>query len=154
MTMSSTTVVLTGNLIEDPELRFTPTGAAVCNFAVACSDRKFNKDSNEWEDGPTTFFRGSVWRRQAENVAESCRKGDRVVITGRLQQREYEDREGQKRTVMEVQADEVARSLLFNPVLHSGPGGSKVTREGASQSPSANDPWATPGYGDNDEPPF
>ncbi|WP_029212168.1 MULTISPECIES: single-stranded DNA-binding protein [Arsenicicoccus] len=109
-----TTLTIIGNLTQDPELRFTPSGAAVANFTVASTPRTFDRQSNEWKDGETLFMRCSVWREAAENVAESLQRGMRVVVTGRLVSRSWEDKEsGQKRSVMEMQVDEVGPSLRY-----------------------------------------
>ena len=108
-----TVITVIGNLTDDPELRFTPSGAAVANFTVASTPRQFDRQSNEWKDGETLFLRCSVWRQAAENVAESLQKGMRVIVQGRLVSRSYEDREGQKRTVNELQVDEVGPSLTW-----------------------------------------
>lgn len=106
-----TVITIIGNLTADPELRFTPSGAAVADFTVASTPRSFDRASNEWKDGETLFMRCSVWREAAENVAESLRKGMRVIVQGRLTQRSYETREGERRTVVELQVDEVGPSL-------------------------------------------
>src|ERR1700710_2179043 len=108
-----TVITVIGNLTGDPELRFTPSGAAVANFTVASTPRTFDRQSNEWKDGDTLFLRCSVWREAAESVAESLTKGTRVIVTGRLVQRSYETREGEKRTVYELQVDEVGPSLRY-----------------------------------------
>ncbi|MGC5627795.1 single-stranded DNA-binding protein [Georgenia sp. Z1344] len=108
-----TIITVVGNLTADPELRFTPSGAAVANFTVASTPRTFDRQSNEWKDGDTLFMRCSVWRDAAENVAESLTKGMRVMVQGRLTQRSYETQQGEKRTVVEMQADEVAPSLRY-----------------------------------------
>src|SRR5450756_124866 len=108
-----TTVTVIGNLTGDPELRFTPSGAAVANFTVASTPRQFDRQTNEWKDGDTLFLRCSIWREAAENVAESLTKGMRVLASGRLVQRSYETREGEKRTVYELQVDEVGPSLRY-----------------------------------------
>ncbi|TWG92652.1 single-strand binding protein [Nocardioides sp. J9] len=108
-----TVITVIGNLTDDPELRFTPSGAAVANFTVASTPRSFDRQTNEWKDGETLFLRCSVWRQAAENVAESLQKGMRVIVQGRLVSRSYEDREGQKRTVNELQVDEVGPSLTW-----------------------------------------
>lgn len=108
-----TVITVVGNLTADPELRFTPSGAAVASFTVASTPRTFDRQSNEWKDGDTLFMRCSVWRDAAENVAESLTKGTRVVVQGRLVQRSFETREGEKRTVVEMQVDEVAPSLRY-----------------------------------------
>lgn len=106
-----TVITIIGNLTADPELRFTPSGAAVADFTVASTPRTFDRNANEWKDGETLFMRCSVWREAAENVAESLRKGMRVIVQGRLTQRSYETREGERRTVVEMQVDEVGPSL-------------------------------------------
>ncbi len=108
-----TVITVIGNLTDDPELRFTPSGAAVANFTVASTPRTFDRQTSEWKDGETLFLRCSIWRQAAENVAESLQKGMRVIAQGRLVSRSYEDREGQKRTVNELQVDEVGPSLTW-----------------------------------------
>lgn len=108
-----TIITVVGNLVDDPELRFTPSGAAVANFRIASTPRTFDRQSNEWKDGEALFLSCSVWRQAAENVAESLQKGMRVVVQGRLKQRSYEDREGQRRTVVELEVDEVGPSLRY-----------------------------------------
>lgn len=161
-----TVITVVGNLTGDPELRFTPSGAAVANFTVASTPRTFDRQTNEWKDSETLFMRCSIWREAAENVAESLTKGMRVVANGRLVQRSYETREGEKRTVVEMQVDEVGPSLRYAsakvtraPRSGGGGGGGGF---GASSGPAQNDPWATSspasgtGSGGNfsDEPPF
>ena len=106
-----TIITVVGNLTADPELRFTPSGAAVASFTVASTPRTFDRGTNEWKDGDTLFLRCSVWRQAAENVAESLTKGQRVIVQGRLKQRSYETKEGEKRTVYEVEVDELGPSL-------------------------------------------
>ncbi|MGO4958104.1 single-stranded DNA-binding protein [Luteococcus sp. Sow4_B9] len=108
-----TPITLVGNLTADPELRFTPSGAAVANFTVASTPRQFDRQTNEWRDGEAMFLNCSVWRQAAENVAESLQKGMRVVVQGRLKSRSYETREGEKRTVFEVEVEEVGPSLKY-----------------------------------------
>ncbi|WGW11830.1 single-stranded DNA-binding protein [Saxibacter everestensis] len=108
-----TVITIVGNLTNDPELRFTPSGAAVANFTVASTPRNFDRQSNEWKDGETLFMRCSVWRDAAENVAESLTRGTRVVVQGRLKSRSYETKEGEKRTVIELDVDEVGASLRY-----------------------------------------
>src|SRR6478735_1296571 len=107
------TITLVGNLTGDPELRFTPSGAAVANFTVASTPRTFDRQANEWKDGDTLFMRCSVWRESAESVAESLTKGMRVIVQGRLVQRSYETKEGEKRTVVELQVEEIGPSLKY-----------------------------------------
>ncbi|MBC7549286.1 MAG: single-stranded DNA-binding protein [Cellulomonas sp.] len=108
-----TVITVIGNLTGDPELRFTPSGAAVANFTVASTPRQFDRQANEFKDGDTLFMRCSIWREAAENVAESLTKGMRVIASGRLVQRSYETREGEKRTVVELQVDEIGPSLRY-----------------------------------------
>ena len=157
-----TVITVIGNLTGDPELRFTPSGAAVANFTVASTPRTFDRQSNEFKDGDTLFMRCSIWREAAENVAESLTKGTRVVVTGRLVQRSYETREGEKRTVVELQVDEVGPSLRYASAkvtrTQRGGGGGGSFGGGGSSS-QADDPWATPAQGGSsggysDEPPF
>ncbi|MEZ0446375.1 single-stranded DNA-binding protein [Cellulomonas sp. ICMP 17802] len=178
--MSGETVItVIGNLTGDPELRFTPSGAAVANFTVASTPRTFDRQSNEWKDGDTLFLRCSIWREAAESVAESLTKGTRVIVTGRLVQRSYETREGEKRTVYELQVDEVGPSLRYATAkvtrtqrsggggggfgggggggFNNGGGGGGFGGSGGGSS-QQDDPWATPaggsGGGYSDEPPF
>ncbi|NKY05932.1 single-stranded DNA-binding protein, partial [Cellulomonas hominis] len=130
-----TVITVIGNLTADPELRFTPAGAAVANFTVASTPRTYDRQSNEWKDGDTLFLRCSIWREAAENAAESLTKGTRVIVQGRLIQRTYETREGEKRTVYELEVDEVGPSLRY--------ASAKVTRKasngngGNGQAPAA-----------------
>jgi single-strand DNA-binding protein len=136
-----TIITVVGNLVDDPELRFTPSGAAVANFRIASTPRTFDKQTNEWRDGDALFLSCSVWRQAAENVAESLQKGMRVVVQGRLKQRSYETREGEKRTVVELEVDEVGPSLKYATakvarVQRSGGGGGYGSTGG-------DDPWAT-----------
>ncbi|MEL4503363.1 single-stranded DNA-binding protein [Luteococcus sp. H138] len=125
-----TPITLVGNLTADPELRFTPSGAAVANFTVASTPRQFDRQSNEWRDGEAMFLNCSVWRQAAENVAESLTKGMRVVVQGRLKSRSYETREGEKRTVFEVEVDEIGPSLRYATA--------KVTRTSGGNSGGGN----------------
>jgi single-strand DNA-binding protein len=108
-----TTITVIGNLTNDPELRFTPSGSAVANFTIASTPRTFDRQSNEWKDGETLFLRAGAWREMAENVAESLTKGMRVIVSGRLKSRNYETKEGEKRTVMELEVDEIGPSLRY-----------------------------------------
>lgn len=145
-----TTLTVIGNLTDDPELRFTPSGAAVANFTVASTPRTFNKQTNAWDDGETLFLRCSIWRQAAENVAESLTRGTRVIVSGRLKARSYETREGEKRTVMELEVDEIGPSLTWatakvTRASRSGGGaGGGFGGGGGQQAAPANDPWATP----------
>jgi single-strand DNA-binding protein len=158
-----TVITIIGNLTNDPELRFTPSGAAVANFTVASTPRQFDRQTNEWKDGEALFLRCSIWRQAAENVAESLTRGMRVVVQGRLQQRSYETREGEKRTVIEMQVDEVGPSLRYATAKvnrtqrGSSGGGFGGDSAGSPSGGAADDPWsnaAPAGGGFSDEPPF
>ena len=123
-----TVITVIGNLTADPELRFTPSGAAVANFTVASTPRMFDRQTNEWKDGEALFLRCNIWREAAENVAESLTRGSRVIVSGRLKQRSFETREGEKRTVVELEVDEIGPSLRYatakvNKASRSGGGG-------------------------------
>jgi single-strand DNA-binding protein len=171
-----TVITIIGNLTNDPELRFTPSGAAVANFTVASTPRTFDRQSNEWKDGETLFMRCSVWREAAENVAESLQRGTRVIVNGRLRSRTYDTKEGEKRTVVELEVDEVGPSLRYattkvsktsrggsagfggggNGNNFGGGGGNSGSTPGRTE-----DPWATgPAGGGNafagtqEDPPF
>ena len=111
--MPDNTVTIVGNLTQDPEMRFTPNGVAMAKLSIAVNRRSFNRETNQWEEGETSYFNATCWRQMAENVSESLRKGTRVVVTGRLQQRSWETSEGEKRSMVEIQVDEVAPSLRF-----------------------------------------
>ncbi|HEX7147030.1 MAG TPA: single-stranded DNA-binding protein [Actinomycetes bacterium] len=145
-------VMLVGNLTDDPELRFTPNGAAVANFRLAVTPRVREGDS--WKDGETSFFRINVWRQQAENVAETLQKGTRCIVVGRLRTRSWETPEGEKRSVTEVEADEIGPSLKFATakVERSSRGGSGGGGGGGDWAGSA--AGASKGGQFNDEPPF
>ncbi len=135
-----TYITVVGNLTGDPELRFTPSGAAVANFTIASTPRTFDRQTNEWKDGDTLFLNCSVWRQAAENVAESLQKGMRVIAQGRLKARSYETREGEKRTVMELEVEEVGPSMKY--------ASAKVTRVsrgggGGGGFGGGDDPWAS-----------
>jgi len=146
-----TIITVVGNLTDDPDLRFTPSGAAVANFTVASTPRFFDKQTNDWKDGEALFLRCSVWRQAAENVAESLQRGSRVMVQGRLKQRSYETREGEKRTTFEVDVDEVGPSLKYataklTKTSRSGgsdSGGYNAGGGAAASSGGGNDPWAT-----------
>jgi len=142
-----TVITVVGNLTDDPELRFTPSGAAVANFTVASTPRTLNKQTNEWEDGEAMFLRCSVWRQAAENVAESLQKGARVIVQGRMRARTWETREGEKRTSFEIDVDEIGPSLRWATakVAKAGrsSGGGGYGASGGGQ-PAGGDPWATP----------
>jgi single-strand DNA-binding protein len=144
-----TVITVVGNLVDDPELRFTPSGAAVANFRIASTPRTFDRQTNEWKDGDALFLSCSVWRQAAENVAESLQRGMRVIVQGRLKQRSYETREGEKRTVVELEVDEVGPSLTFatakvTRASRSGGGGGYGGGQPRQQPAAGNDPWATP----------
>ena len=158
-----TVITIIGNLTADPELRFTPSGAAVASFTVASTPRQFDRQSNEWRDGETLFMRCSVWREAAENAAESLEKGMRVIVAGRLVSRSWDDKEtGQRRSVMEMQVDEVGPSLRYatakvNRTSRGGGGGGGFGGGGQQggfgggggqqAARSAEDPWSTGGGG-------
>lgn len=163
-----TTITVVGNLTADPELRFTPSGAAVANFTVAATPRTFDRQSGEWKDGEALFMRCNIWRQAAENVAESLTRGMRVVVQGRLRQRSYETKEGEKRTVVELEVDEIGPSLRYatakvNKAARSGGGaggGGGFGGGGGGGSAPVDDPWGSApaasggGGGFADEPPF
>jgi single-strand DNA-binding protein len=148
-----TTITVVGNLTADPELRFTPSGAAVANFTVAATPRTFDRQSGEWKDGEALFLRCNLWRQPAENVAESLIRGTRVIVQGRLRQRSYETKEGEKRTVVELEVDEIGPSLRYatakvNKATRSG---NTVSSDDWNRSPAS----APVGSGNfSDEPPF
>ena len=151
-----TIITIVGNLVDDPELRFTPSGAAVANFRMASTPRTFDRQTNEWKDGDALFLTCSVWRQAAENVAESLQRGMRVVVQGRLKSRQYETREGEKRTVFEIDVDEVGPSLKYATAKvtrttrqgggggYSGGGQGGQGGQGGGAAAPADDPWATP----------
>ncbi len=143
-----TPITVVGNLTADPELRFTPSGAAVANFTVASTPRTFDRQTNEWKDGEALFLNCSVWRQAAENAAESLTRGMRVIVSGRLKARSYETREGEKRTVFEIEVEEVGPSMKYatakvTKTSRSGGGGGG----GGFQSGGGDDPWASSGSG-------
>ncbi|MFC8008720.1 single-stranded DNA-binding protein [Streptomyces cinereoruber] len=145
------TITVVGNLVDDPELKFTPGGAAVAKFRIASTPRTFDKQTNEWKDGDSLFLPCAVWRQAAENVAESLQRGMRVIVQGRLKQRSYEDREGVKRTVFELDVEEVGPSLkgATAKVTKAGAGGRGAYEEArrAQGASAVRDPWLadTPG---------
>ena len=175
MAAGDTQITIIGNLVDDPQLRYTPTGQAVANFRVASTPRFLDKNTNEWKDGDSLFLSCNVWRQAAENVAESLQRGMRVIVNGRLRQRSYETKEGEKRTVYEVEVDEVGPSLRnasakvtksqrstggFGPGGGGGQGGQGGYGGGGGGRP-ADDPWASDARGGSagesgytDEPPF
>jgi single-strand DNA-binding protein len=166
-----TVITVIGNLTADPELRFTPSGAAVANFTVASKPRIFDRQTNEWKDGEALFLRCNIWREAAENVAESLTRGSRVIASGRLKQRSFETREGEKRTVEELEVDEIGPSLRYatakvNKASRSGGGSGGFGSGGGSRAPASagaasttDDPWGSAPAsgsfgGSDDEPPF
>ena len=165
-----TNITVVGNLTDDPELRFTPSGAAVAKFRVASTPRFLDKASGEWKDGEPLFLSCTVWRQAAENVAESLQRGSRVIVSGRLRMRSYETKEGEKRTVIELEVDEIGPSLRYatakvQRMSRSGGGGygsSGGNNSGGGGGFAADDPWATAapassssgGGNFDDEPPF
>lgn len=174
MALGDTNITVVGNMVGDPELRFTPSGNAVTNFRIASTPRVFNRQSNQYEDGDALFLTVNVWRQAAENIAESLSKGMRVIVTGRLKQRTYETREGDKRTVFEIEADDVGPSLTFaqadiqrnprgnnaggqhNDQSQQGTGWTTQSSTGGFGQQPANDAWnSQPApVGGDDEPPF
>lgn len=140
MAAGDTVITIVGNLVDDPQLRFTPSGAAVANFRIASTPRFLDKSTNEWKDGESLFLTCNVWRQAAENVAESLQRGMRVMVQGRLKQRSYETKEGEKRTVYEVEVDEVGPSLknATAKVIKTQRGGG-----GFGSAPPQDDPWAS-----------
>jgi single-strand DNA-binding protein len=161
-----TIITVIGNLTADPELRFTPSGAAVANLTVASTPRSFDRASGEWKDGEALFLRCNIWRQAAENVAESLTRGTRVIVSGRLKQRTFETREGEKRTVIELEVDEIGPSLKYatakvNKADRRGSSdafGGGYGTSGSGRSDGSDDPWAAaPSAGSgtaSDEPPF
>ena len=137
--MSENSVTLVGNLTDDPELRFTAQGAAVANFRIAVSKRIRDPQTNEWKDGDTSFFRVNVWRQLAENVAESLARGTRVIVTGTLKMRQWETQEGEKRSVVEVEATEVGPSLKWATAKME-----KTSRQSGGQASSGGGDWDSP----------
>jgi single-strand DNA-binding protein len=168
-----TVMTVIGNLTADPELRFTASGAAVANFTVASTPRTFDRTTNEWKDGEALFLRCNIWRQAAENVAESLVRGSRVIVSGRLKQRSFETKEGEKRTVIELEVDEIGPSLRYATAKvnraqrsdnsggggYGGGGSSSGGSGGRPSAPPAEDPWGSaPAAGSSggysDEPPF
>ncbi|CAB4996810.1 MAG: single-stranded DNA-binding protein [Actinobacteria bacterium] len=170
-----TLITVVGNLVDDPELRFTPSGSAVANFRIASTPRIFDRATNEWKDGDSLYLTCNVWRQYAENVAESLTKGMRVIVQGRLKQRSYETREGEKRTVFEIEVEDVGPALRnatakVTKAARSGgdfgggggggggnSGGGGGNSGGGGGNSGGNDPWASSGSGSSsgfDEPPF
>jgi single-strand DNA-binding protein len=163
MAAGDTNLTMIGNLVNDPELRFTPSGAAVAKFTVASTPRYLDKNTNEWKDGDSLFLQCQIWRQAAENVAESLTRGMRVIVSGRLKQRSYETKEGEKRTVFEVEVDEVGPSLrnaTAKVTKTSRQAGTGYTAP-VAETASAEDPWSAAPVGggwsttpSDDAPPF
>lgn len=137
-----TVITVVGNLTADPELRYTQNGLAVANFTIASTPRSFDRASNDWKDGDTLFLRASVWREFAEQVAGSLTKGSRVIATGRLKQRSYETKEGEKRTSIELEVDEVGPSLRYATAQVTRTSSSRDGGGGGSRGQVADEPWA------------
>jgi single-strand DNA-binding protein len=169
MAAGDTTITIIGNLVNDPELRYTPTGQAVATFRVASTPRFMDRTTNEWKDGDSLFLSCNVWRQAAENVAESLQRGMRVIVSGRLRQRSYETKEGEKRTVYEIEVDEVGPSLrnasakVSRSTRSTGGGGGFGGGQpgqggygGGAGGRASDDPWAADpaDNGFSDEPPF
>jgi single-strand DNA-binding protein len=165
MAAGDTQITIVGNLVADPELRFTPSGQPVATFRVASTPRIRDAASGEWKDGDSLFLTCNVWRQAAENVAESLQRGMRVIVSGRLRQRNYETKEGEKRTVYEVEVDDVGPSLRNASAkvtranrssggFSGGQGSGNQGGQGSSGSGRAEDPWASDSGGYSDEPPF
>lgn len=131
-----TPITIVGNIVADPELRFTPAGAAVCNFRVASTPKRFNSQTNQWEDGEALFLTCNAWKHLAENTSDSLAKGMRVIVTGKLKQRSFQTREGDNRTVFEIDVDEVGPSLRFSTAQVN-----RNPREGGGQSTPAQQQW-------------
>ncbi|UTN92984.1 ssDNA binding protein [Gordonia phage Finkle] len=172
--MTDTLITIVGNLTDSPELRFTASGAPVANFTIASTPRTFDRQANEWKDGEALFLRCSIWRDAAENVAESLKKGARVIAQGKLKQRSYETRDGEKRTVVELEVEEIGPSLRYATARvartqsrgqggqSSGYGGQRSQGDnygkeggyGGGQQAPADDPWGSAPANTDDEPPF
>lgn len=158
MAQGDTPITVVGNLVADPELRFTPSGAAVANFRVATTPRVFNRDTNQWEDGDAVFLTCNAWRQMAENIAESLTKGMRVIVAGKLRQRSYQTNDGENRTVYEIEVDEVGPSLRYATATVN-----RADRQGGGQQQGrgGQSTWGNPstgGFGQqapkDEEPPF
>ena len=167
MAIGDTPITVVGNIVADPELRFTPSGAAVCNFRAASTPRTFDKSTGQYEDGEPLFLTCNIWRAAAENVAESLTKGMRIIVNGRLKQRTFQNKNGDNRSVYEIEVDEIGPSLKFASahVTRNPPQGQPQRSGGAPGNPPANsgipgyeqqDPWnsSPPAPADDDEPPF
>lgn len=170
--MPDTNITVVGNIVDDPELRFTPSGAPVANFRVASTPRKYNRDTNQWEDGEAMFLTCNVWRQAAENVAETLTKGARVIVQGKLKARTFQTREGDNRTVFEIDVEEVGPSLKYasaqvtrnpreghqqqqsQPTQSTGGWGQQAPKAAAWDKPAAQPAHPAGRAGETDEPPF
>jgi single-strand DNA-binding protein len=147
--VNETVITVVGNLTADPELRYTQNGLAVANFTIASTPRTFDRATNDWKDEEPTFLRASCWREFAEHVAGSLTKGSRVIATGRLKQRSYDDRDGNKRTAIELEVDEIGPSLRYVVATVTRPSGSSSGNPGVPSSAETADTWNTPDYSDS-----
>ncbi|BCP41487.1 single-stranded DNA-binding protein [Mycobacterium intracellulare] len=147
--MPETTMTIVGNLTADPELRFTQSGAAVANFTIASTPRIYDRQSGEWKDGDALFLRCNIWKDAAENIAESLERGQRVIASGRLKQRSFETRDGEKRTVVELEVDEIGPSLRY-ATARVTKNDNRSSASSRQQPQRREDPWG----GGDDEPPF
>ena len=170
MAQGDTPITLVGNMVADPELRYTPSGVAVANFRVATNPRRYDSQASQWVDDQPLFLACNLWREAAENAANSLHKGDRVIVVGRLKQRTYETRDGENRTVFEVEVDDVGPSTKWatvqvsrNPRSGSGgqssgggqwSGGQQSNRNPQQDTRQDDDPWMSVGFGGGEEPPF
>ena len=152
MAQGDTQITLVGNIVAEPELRFTPAGAAVCNFRVASTPRTYNKQTSQWEDGEAMFLTCNVWRQAAENAAQSLAKGMRVIVQGRLKARTFQNREGENRTVFEIDVDEVGPSLTFATATVNRVDRNTQPNQAQQQSTPQNTAWQPQGgFGNNNE---
>ena len=155
MAQGDTQITLVGNIVAEPELRFTPAGAAVCNFRVASTPRTYNKQTSQWEDGEAMFLTCNVWRQAAENAAQSLAKGMRVIVQGRLKARTFQNREGENRTVFEIDVDEVGPSLTFATATVNRVDRNTQPNQAQQQAAPQNTAWQPQGGFSNDgESPF
>lgn len=152
MAQGDTQITLVGNIVAEPELRFTPAGAAVCNFRVASTPRTYNKQTSQWEDGEAMFLTCNVWRQAAENAAQSLAKGMRVIVQGRLKARTFQNREGENRTVFEIDVDEVGPSLTFATATVNRVDRNTQPNQSQQQAAPQNTAWQPQGgFGNNNE---
>ncbi|MEU3514630.1 single-stranded DNA-binding protein [Streptomyces sp. NPDC006654] len=148
MSFGETPITLVGNLTDDPEMKFTEGGAALAKFTIAVTPRSFDRNSNQWKDGTTAFYRCAAWRTLAEHVAESMGKGSRVVATGRIRQHDWTNDQGEKRSMLAVEIDDIGASVRFTTVQING-------KRLAQNGPAGDDPWTTANGSTSDaEPPF